>query len=683
MKYVKGVAICLVLCFAAFGVFTLLKPPPQVDLSDENIRLAESLGMDVGDGGAAETGLSAVFCDVEIGFDIGLPSGVPSNSSPPPGLFGGSPSGTSTPPSHFGGGVQVPPVPPPPVTTDPRVAMAGERMQTSPDFFAPVLPAPNFAVPADPFQNQVSPSQSQPSQSQPSQSQPSQSQPSQTPQGLIPQGHIPAPVTEFPTFETSVSGTPPVVMFPVSAAEAPPPLAANRDGPAISFSSPQECLQSHNSSPITPPNNNTSGNHTNRNYIAPPITFPFTASPLEVITAPPQEEHFAQHDFAQHSVAQHNVVQHNVGGVATRASAQDTSNEITLSTSSSVGENVRRIGVDSENRDSLFSSSNSVSITPTPTPVRFIQTSVRQQPTFEPVRPAASPNDPIIVFGQPRQISPPPQPEQRQQPEQVQPARMIFPASPSLMSEQEVQQQAQQNVLLRFTESPVISPAEQHIAARQFVSQPQISDNTIERFIQTQRQHAESGDPERMRNAFIQLSQLYEHPQLGETERTMMHPVLDALALNVIYSRDTHLLEPAYRVKPGETIESIARNFLLTPTLLRKINGLSTFQEPVPGTMLKVVIGQFDARISIQRRELTLLLGGLYAGRVPFTLSNPALQTHSGEFPVTHKSDRRIELKNGWVLATAQAMDATIIFTDQDAGSIFDILCGLSVIVVE
>jgi hypothetical protein len=99
--------------------------------------------------------------------------------------------------------------------------------------------------------------------------------------------------------------------------------------------------------------------------------------------------------------------------------------------------------------------------------------------------------------------------------------------------------------------------------------------------------------------------------------------------------------------------------------------------------MLKVVYGQFDARISIQRRELTLLLGGLYAGRFSFSLPNANIPVHRGEFYVTQRTGRMLTLNNGWILATNHTRNATIILTEQDAREIFDILSEHSVILVE
>ena len=290
-----------------------------------------------------------------------------------------------------------------------------------------------------------------------------------------------------------------------------------------------------------------------------------------------------------------------------------------------------------------FSTLDSVLLaTATQTAPAYTRTAARQSLSFEPVKPEIQPNAPVVSFSRPKQIAPP-----QPQPEQIQPPLIATSSVPAVQS---------------------VTPA--------VVSE-------IEKLIQSQRILAESGNPENMRRAFIQLSQLYEHNQLGATERAMMQPILDMLALKVIYAKDTHILEPPHRVKPGETVESIAKDFNLTPTLLCKINGLTVSQTLPAGTTLKVLYGQFDAQISTKRRELTLLLGGLYAGRFSCSLPQPGIPMHGGEFYVTNRSDRSIVLNNGWILGTSSAQNATIVFTAHDAREIFDILSEQSVVVVE
>ena len=321
----------------------------------------------------------------------------------------------------------------------------------------------------------------------------------------------------------------------------------------------------------------------------------------------------------------------------------------------SSGVNVHKIESDSISQNSAWQNTAATATTafqsaPAPTPTRYAPTSARHPLAFEPVKPEISQNAPMFAFVPPKRINT----EQSEMPLQAQ--------SP-LADNQAVKQ--------------ITSPAGTPLPA-----QPTVQE-AVERFIQSQRQLAESGEPEKIRLAFVQLSQLYEHDQLSDTDRTVMQPILDQLALNVIYARNTHILEPPHQVRPGETIESIAGQFNLSPVLLRKINGLAMTQELPAGTILKVVCGQFDARISVKRRELTLLLGGLYAGRFPFTMPHEGVPVRSGEFVVTRKTDRLIALNNGWTLAPAQERNATILFAGQDAREIFDILSEQSVIILE
>ena len=316
-----------------------------------------------------------------------------------------------------------------------------------------------------------------------------------------------------------------------------------------------------------------------------------------------------------------------------------------------VGESIRRISADTSH------TTNNALVGSVPT--RYTKTTVRQPLTFEPVRSETVSKDPVVAFTAPKRTHTPP------------------PTPPQPQSE--------------FIQLPVdVAPTADSGTFRRIEEQADTTANnsspirdTIERYLQSQGRLTESGDPEKMRIAFIHLSQLYEHDQLGEAERALMRPILDALALKVIYSRDTHILEPPYQVKSGETIESIARDFNLNVALLRKINGLTMYQELMAGTVLKVVYGQFDARISVNRKELTLLLGGLYAGRFSFVVHNPEIQVNRSEFFVTHKTDGAIVLNNGWILTTPHTTGATVVFSDQDAREIFDILSEQSVIVVE
>ncbi len=230
----------------------------------------------------------------------------------------------------------------------------------------------------------------------------------------------------------------------------------------------------------------------------------------------------------------------------------------------------------------------------------------------------------------------------------------------------------------------------------------------VARFVKAQCELIQTNDPNKIRTAYIQLSRLYDHPELNVFERAYLTPILDHLAVDVIFSKQNSILEAPYIVRVGETaytlrsgevltvssgnsIDSIAATFNLTPSLLMKINGLTNKRPLEPGTELKVVLGQFDARVSAERRECTLILGGLYAGRFPVDLGEE-IQNVRGDFTVTFKGDtpqgRSLTLSNGITLRgvdrpqPGDSLRSAIRFSERDAVELFDILSERSVVVI-
>jgi len=114
----------------------------------------------------------------------------------------------------------------------------------------------------------------------------------------------------------------------------------------------------------------------------------------------------------------------------------------------------------------------------------------------------------------------------------------------------------------------------------------------------------------------LALSRLYGNADLTPEESRQLADLLDQLAGTVIYSRQ-HILEPAYTVKPGETLQQIAQGYNVPWQLLAKINGIRQPDPLQPGKQLKVFHGPFEAVVYLDRYELVLTLGGRYAGRFP------------------------------------------------------------------
>jgi len=123
--------------------------------------------------------------------------------------------------------------------------------------------------------------------------------------------------------------------------------------------------------------------------------------------------------------------------------------------------------------------------------------------------------------------------------------------------------------------------------------------------------------------ALLTLSYVYQDPELTAAERESLLPMLDSLAAEVIYST-AHHMEPEYTVQPNETLPTIAEQHQVSWQLLANINGLTNADAIEPGRKLKVVRGPFHAKVDLTRRELTLFVRRLYAGRFPIEVGAQA-----------------------------------------------------------
>ena len=123
----------------------------------------------------------------------------------------------------------------------------------------------------------------------------------------------------------------------------------------------------------------------------------------------------------------------------------------------------------------------------------------------------------------------------------------------------------------------------------------------------------------RLAEAHLALSQFYRKPGLDSQQARQVVQLLDQLAGTVIYSRQS-LLEPPHVVRPGDTLQSIADHYNVPPELIANINGMRDPRGVQPGQELKVVRGPFHAVVHLADYELTLMLGGRYAGRFPITV---------------------------------------------------------------
>ncbi|HWB09215.1 MAG TPA: L,D-transpeptidase family protein [Pirellulales bacterium] len=140
---------------------------------------------------------------------------------------------------------------------------------------------------------------------------------------------------------------------------------------------------------------------------------------------------------------------------------------------------------------------------------------------------------------------------------------------------------------------------------------------------------------DRLAEALVELTDMYGVPGLTPEEDAQLTDLLDRLAGTVIYSR-RHLLERAYEVQPGDTLERIADTYEVPWQLLANINGIRDPRWVKPGDQLKVVRGPFNAHIDPDRFRLVLSVGGRYAGQFPIGIGEDRT-IPEGEFEVQKK----------------------------------------------
>lgn len=142
-----------------------------------------------------------------------------------------------------------------------------------------------------------------------------------------------------------------------------------------------------------------------------------------------------------------------------------------------------------------------------------------------------------------------------------------------------------------------------------------------------------------LKEALATLSLFYNDNELTVEQRHDLLDFLDALAGEVVYSRQ-HFLDIAYFPVPGETLEDVAKKFEVPAEILARINAIEPKGPLQTGTKLKVVPGPFRAEVDLSTSELTLFVGDLYAGRYPVTIGkDPAPKT--GDYKVVDKQKDR------------------------------------------
>lgn len=181
--------------------------------------------------------------------------------------------------------------------------------------------------------------------------------------------------------------------------------------------------------------------------------------------------------------------------------------------------------------------------------------------------------------------------------------------------------------------SPAYAPPESNQVAEQSPGQGPTSAQQFGQLMRTVETHLEQGN---LVAAHRKLSSMYDKPHLPVDQAQRVTELLDQLAGTVIYSRK-HLLEEPYVVQQGESLEQIAEAYEVPWQLLARINGIEDPRHLEPGQQLKMVRGPFNAVVHLDRYELTLMVGGMYAGRFPIGIGTdrPNLE---GSYVVCNKT---------------------------------------------
>jgi LysM repeat protein len=714
VKIVKIIVVAFVLCLALVGAYALLKRAPQLNVSSEDIHYLKEVGISASES-ASDEGLSGAHGSVQGAPPLLAPSGG-RGSATPPGSFGiPSTFSAPTPLQATDSGSLVSGVPATAATTETEAPPFAVNSEAPP--FATNSDAPPFitanpeTVTASPFVVPT-PVPTLPTPSVPLQPVPIQPQPVP----LVPTPSVPI---QFNSVQPVSIQTPTPPIVPVPPPPSPPPdKPVTWDGPIteVVFAPSTDLSDQWRVSGVTEPSAESF-------ELLPKPVDPFLAS--AVSTPVPVQSSEPPHSTLENIVSPNNDVfvdaninvDHNLpvneknirasGNQIKRlpnvskeplkvepqqAKSQETSR--TVATPINFEKNaelfVPSVPINSPKR--LYSQTTFL---PEEKYLPFKSKDYRQtsihhkEVAFVPATPLVNEKQPMISFV--------PQKTEKNVAQELSPITTILPTEPkqttTLQSDaSSVNTYAPTNEVKPIDSIPFVAvESSTATPTAEVQTAPKIRE-TVERFIKAQTVLIESGDTHKIRNAFVQLSRLYEHQELNNAEKAFMLPLLDRLALSVIYSRNAHILEPPYIIRLGDSIDSIARTFDLSPALLMKINGLTGARPLEPGTELKIIVGHFDAKISAGRRELTIILGGLYAGRFPIALGE-RIEHLRGEFYISSKTDtwneKSLTLNNGVVFygtdrpQPGDPLATTVRFTQQDAKELFDILTEGSVIVFE
>ncbi len=168
-------------------------------------------------------------------------------------------------------------------------------------------------------------------------------------------------------------------------------------------------------------------------------------------------------------------------------------------------------------------------------------------------------------------------------------------------------------------------------------------------FATAREQALELASTGKLSQALQLLSGYYDSPELTGSQHADLVDLLDALSREVIYST-RHLSENPHTVTASDSIAGLAQRYQVTPELLTKINRLGDSKTLLNGSQLKVLSGPFRAVVSLERQELTLFMGELYAGRFPVSFGQDPAPAEGTFEVVDRRRDRTYYAMGGKIV---------------------------------
>lgn len=142
--------------------------------------------------------------------------------------------------------------------------------------------------------------------------------------------------------------------------------------------------------------------------------------------------------------------------------------------------------------------------------------------------------------------------------------------------------------------------------------------------------------PARIIDARERLNETLPLP-MSEKQRAIVKEKLSELADKWLFSRTIFpqdRLTGTYKVKPGELLSTIGRQFKVPYEILMEINNIDSPEALRAGETIKVINGPFHARVYRSTFTLDLYLQNTYVRSFPVGLGKPGMETPTGLWAV-------------------------------------------------